>query len=366
VDLGDRGDAFFGLTRLAMALSSRTMNAIFRTLACVLIGYAFAFAEPPAKTRIVVLDNENLLEGEVSRVEGGYEIRRQFGGDVTIPTNRVLAVVADRKTAYGVVLDRANRRDADERLRMARWCDANGLPVEALAEAKTAARMRPGFAAADRYVAALESAASRVIPMADPEVKQAKAEVTKPDVVTEVPVIDYNSESFPLFASKVNSILLNVCANCHAREDAKVFKLTRIGGRSGVTKNLMAALPQINPKDPMASPLLTKAILPHGTATEAPFKTRNHPAYQALETWVRFARAEEGTSAPEAPIVTEPKKLPEIDKPEAIFPDKPAVKSTNPSSDSFGQDSTTTPKPGKRQPTDPFDPAIFNGQEKKK
>src|SRR5690349_9097342 len=119
------------------------MNAALRTLACLLIGAAFAIADPPATSRVVVLDNENLVEGEVAQVSGGYQIRRAVGGDMTLPPDRVLAVVADRKEAFAVVLGRANRHDADEHLRLARWCAANGLPGEALAEARTAARMRP-------------------------------------------------------------------------------------------------------------------------------------------------------------------------------------------------------------------------------
>ena len=55
--------------------------------------------------------------------------------------------------------------------------------------------------------------------------------------------------------------------------------------------SLTIALAQVNPADPAASPILTKSVTPHGTATEAPFKTRGHPAYQTLEVWARFARA---------------------------------------------------------------------------
>src|SRR3954468_7057064 len=121
------------------------MNATIRALACALVGAAVATAEPPARTQVVVLDNENLLEGEVARVEGGYQIRRPAGGDVTLPTTRVLAVVADRRAACPVGAAGANRRAADERLRLAHWCAANGLAAEALAEARPAARMRPGF-----------------------------------------------------------------------------------------------------------------------------------------------------------------------------------------------------------------------------
>jgi hypothetical protein len=222
--------------------------------------------------------------------------------------------------------------------------------------------MRPGFTAAERFAAVLEEAASRKMPATDPAVVPAKAELPKPETITEVAAVDYNSESFPLFASRVNAILLNACASCHARDDAKAFRLTRVGGRSGATKNMMAALPHVNPKDPAASAILTKAVTPHGTGTEAPFKTRSHPAFQALEIWANFARAPDGTAAPERTQPAEPRKLPDLEPAAARSPAK-----APPSSDGFGQDSNSVPgKPVKNQAADPFDPAIFNGEVKKK
>jgi hypothetical protein len=337
------------------------MNATLRALACALLGAAVAAADPPARTQVVVLDNENVLEGEVTHVEGGYRVRRPSGSDVTLPARRVLAVVADRKAALGVVAERANLRDADERLRLAHWCAANGLPEEALAEAKTAARMRPGFRGAEQYVLSLEALAKVAPPSPKPEVVQARADVPAKEAVTDVPAIEYNSESFPLYASRVNAILLNACAGCHAKDDVKAFRLTRTGGRSALTKNLMSALAQVDAADPAASPLLKKALAPHGTASDPPFKTRGHPAYQTLEVWARFARAPEGTPPPDGPLPLptppEPRKLPELGE----------GKAEAKGSEAFGQESTSAPpKPPRAPGDDPFDPAIFNAAGKKK
>jgi hypothetical protein len=344
------------------------MNATFRTLAGLLVGAAVASAGPRPPVRVVVLDNENLIEGEVTRTADGYRIWRAADGEMTVPAKRVLAVVADRKEAFAVVAERANRRDADERLRLARWCAGNGLNDEALAEARAAAKMRRGFDAAERYVRLLEAVAKAVPPVGDPAVVPAKAEAPARETVTDVPATEYNSESFPLFASRVNTILVNTCANCHARDDVKVFRLTRAGGRAGITKNLMAALPHVNPTDPAASPLLVKALAPHGGGTEAPFKSRSHPAYPALETWVRFARAPEGTPAPDSPLLprdgVEPRKLPELpgDTAGPVVPAAGKSSAATPG-EAFGQDSKTSPAPPtKAAPSDPFDPAIFNGQ----
>jgi hypothetical protein len=341
------------------------MNAIFRALACAVLGAGVTVAGPPAPKRVVVLDNENLIEGEVTRVDDGYEIHRPVGGDMTLPAKRVLAVVADRKAAFAVVAERANRGDADERLRLAKWCANNGLIEEALAEAQSAARMRSGFTAAEQMVRSLQSMAQLKAAMPDPAVVPAHSETPAKDTVTDVPAIDYNSESFPLFASKVNAVLMNSCATCHAREDTKAFRLNRLGGRTGATKNLMAALAQVTPANPAASPILVKAVTAHGSAAEAPFKTRSHPAYQTLETWVRIARAPEGTPVPETPLpsatTAEPRKLPDLG-PDSKGPIVPAGSK----GDAFGQDTKSVPRAEPAQAKDEFDPGIFNGEPKPK
>ncbi len=324
------------------------MNAKLRLIACaVLLGPAFLIAEP-AKTKVLVLDNENLLEGEVTKVETGYQVRRPVGGDLTLPASRVLAVVADRRAAFAIVAERANLRDADERLRLARWCQLHDLPTEALFEARAAARMRPGFSEAERFVLTLELAAKA---QPTPGVRPAKAEETSsaPAPVADIKNLEYNTASFPLFSSKVNAILVNTCSNCHATADAKGFRLTAAGGRSAVSQNLMAALPYIDPADPTKSLILTKTLTAHGSATDAPIRSRTHPAYLALESWVKIAR--EGTSKP-----IEPGRLP------ALGPAVPVLKG-----DAFGQDSQSSP-PVVAKPTsvDPFDPAGFNAAKPKK
>src|SRR5262249_31835842 len=148
---------YLDLTNPRREVWSTAMNAILRSLAAALLAGLVASADAPEPTRVVVLDNDNVLEGHVRRVDDAYEVRRPVGGDVTLPASRVVAVVADRKAAFAVVAGRANRRDADERLRLAKWCVSQRLDAEALAESEAAARMRPGFTAAERLAESLRA-----------------------------------------------------------------------------------------------------------------------------------------------------------------------------------------------------------------
>ncbi len=325
------------------------MKAIIRLLALLAVAGPLSAQEPLA-SRVVVLDNENLLEGDVARVDEGWRVRQPVGGEIVLPPKRVLAVVADRPAAFRVVAAKANLRDADERLRLAKWCHLHGLADEAKRQAETAIAMRPDYPAARQFLTALP--ANKPAP---PVIVPVKAEApAKPIAVADVPTVDYNSASFPLFASRIHAILQNTCANCHARDDVKAFKLVRQTGRPAVSRNLAIALPYIDLADPAKSSLLIKAVTPHGTAAEAPLKTRNHPAYLALEAWVMIARAPEGTTDPEPrPETPEPKRLPALDKETALLP--------APTPGGFGAArpaGSDDKKPA--GPPDPFDPATFN------
>ena len=78
------------------------------------------------------------------------------------PLAMAMALARPRAAAPGPTVNKGVSKgvskglgDADERLRLARWCSVNGLIAEALVEARAATRMRPGFAAAERFAVTL-------------------------------------------------------------------------------------------------------------------------------------------------------------------------------------------------------------------
>jgi len=320
------------------------MNAILRNLA--LLAVAGPLSAQGTTPRFVVLENDNLLEGQIYPHKGSITVRMTDGGEVILPNNDVLELVADRQAAFRVVARRRNLRDADDRLHLAKWCHLNGLPAEAKRQAAAAVAMRLTFTAASQFLASLPAETA-----AAPAIVPVKAEApAKPAAVAEVPAVDYNSASFPVFASRVHAILLNTCAACHAQDGVKAFRLVKQTGRPAVSRNLTAALPFVDAADPAKSKLLTMAVTPHGTATVAPLRTRNHPAYLALEEWAMIARGPEGTTEPTSrPETPEPQRPPVLDKEPAATP---------PGKADFGAARPDEKKPG--GPADPFDPATFN------
>lgn len=174
-----------------------------------------------------------------------------------------------------------------------------------------------------------------------------------------------NSAATKAFAAKVQPVLSNVCADCHAHpKHASPFKLKphdpAFNDPQTAEANLRAVAPLIDPAGPHASKLLTYTTTAHGKATEPPLKA-GHPALKTLELWVHWASGPEGSASPTevpprpadkgvvqtgatqpAPMPAEPAKLPPL--------------KTAP----ITQFANTKPDPTRPNPADPFDPAGFN------
>src|SRR5262245_4063033 len=193
----------------AAAIVRPAMKAIIRSL--LVGGLALAAGPrasadpkpaPPARGTVLLVDEDRLLEGDIEKVGDQYRIRRPTG-ETWVPARSALALVADRQAAYEFLRGRANLRDADERLRLAKWCHLRGLRDQAIAEAAAAVELRPGHAPTRDYLAALERAAA-VAKSAPPAAVPAPEPPAEPPATPEV-----NAEAFKLFVTKVQPILMN-------------------------------------------------------------------------------------------------------------------------------------------------------------
>jgi hypothetical protein len=327
---------------------------------------------------VLLLDNDRLLEGDIERVGDQYRVRRTVG-ETWVPADRALCLCTTREEAYTCLRRRANLDDPDERLRLARWCHLQGLRTQALAEVTAAVDLRPDHADSRRLLQNLRrssaiNAASVGGKDQGPEARD-EPEAPPPDLI---------AESLCAFRSRVQPVLMNACASCHATGHGGAFKLTRVyddGGtnRKLVQRNVAAVLAQVNLRVPQGSPLLTKAVSAHdGRMTQAPLKGRQAPAYHILEDWVQETLAANPHLQALSLATAEPKSVPEPlpeKKPEpATFAETVATRpSTPPPTTRAGEPANpaaSVARPGERTPAgpatsgpvDPFDPVIFNRQ----
>lgn len=292
-------------------------------------------AAPPTKGKVLLLENERTLEGDIERVDDRYRVRRTVG-ETWVSAERVLCLAQSHQELYAYLRARANLHDPDERLRLARWCYLYELREPALAEVTAAAALRPEHVPTQRLLASLQRS---VVPMNRSAPAPESAEPPPP-----APPVDVTQQALSHFVTRVQPILLNACANCHASERGGSFKLIRphdtelIGSRT-LQSNLTATLAQINLDQPQASPLLTKALSVHGGLKSPPLHGRQAAAFRTLEEWVKVATASQPrvASAPRAvgvPVMPARPESSEEKKPDAA----PAG------------------------PPDPYDPSAFNRQ----
>jgi hypothetical protein len=323
--------------------------------------------EPASSGKVLVFEHGGVLEGDVERVGGRFRVR-SGGGETFVPAAGVLGLAADKEAAFQLWKQRANLKDPKEHVRLARWCQAQGLRSRAVDEAEAALALRPG----DRWLLSFRDELKSYAAMAvfnGPPAIPAPAPAPPAGDSAAVP-IDFNPESRGLFVTKVQPILMNACAKCHTGEYGGKFKLTQAvapGNSTTMNTNMAAVSAAIDREQPAASPLLIKAVSVHGEADSPPLKDRQTAAYRYLEEWVRLATGSPVMPKPPAAlapaVIADAQPLPprsngfasDADvKPVAAKPGDPPAMPAAPAD--------TTKTPAQPVPGDPFDPAIFNQQ----
>jgi hypothetical protein len=341
-------------------------------------------AEPPKaldKGKVLILKNEHTMEGDIERVGTRYRVRRLIG-ETWVPGDQVLCLAASLPDAYAFLRGRTNREDADERLRLANWCRLNGLHEQALAEIRAAVQLRPDHADSRRLLQLLEQSQATT-----PPTKPTPHAMKEPPTEPAQPV-ELTTEALGMFATRVQPILMNTCARCHATGQGGKFRLTQafeggLANRRTLERNLASVLAEIDLNQPESSRLLTKAVSDHAHTGQAPLKDRKHAPYRTLESWVRLTVANNPhlrDSRPPAPVtpVSAPglpaSNLPRADanvsrtawgadaRPPVAPPSAPSPARPPgpvPVSNSVGAPPPPPPPVG---PADPYDPEPFNRQ----
>lgn len=331
------------------------MNAIFR-LAIVLALAGSACAGETGK--VLLIDDDRLLEGEVARVGERFRIRGG-GGEMTIPATPTMLVFADKDAAYRYLRTKAKPSDPLARVWLARWCLANQLVPQAIAEAEAALALAPDDRSLKRFVEETRLRATLAPPMSVTATKPAAAPVE-----SEPAAADVQPESFSLFVQKVQPLLLNACGRCHCNDRGGSFKLTwtaaTFGDKRATQLNLTAVSQFLNREQPSSSPLLVKSVTVHGETPRPPLKDRQSAAFRHLEEWVRLA-----TGRPLAPALLPADAMANAQPLPPAMPGaprevpEPVVLPALSVGTSTAKPAAETPKV---KPDDPFDPEQFNRQ----
>ena len=257
------------------------MNAArIRSLFVLAFLATVARAQAPTK-RVVILDDGSLVEGAVESFDGVVRISPAVGSAKIVPARQIAFVGETRAAAYDFAAAKVDATTADGARQLAEWCDKVGMADKALIHARAAIAGMPGDKPLREMVARLEKP------------------VTAKPIATALKVVEAASPAMAelavgagaAFASKVQPILTNQCASCHAAKDySGTFKLNRIAegyaNPEAVSANVKAFAAQLNRENPASSPVLRYGLVAHGGQKRAAFASRELPAYQNLEAWV--------------------------------------------------------------------------------
>ncbi len=288
-------------------------------------------ASPPAIGSVAVMQDGKVVEGHVSRTGDKIVVRRGVV-DQPFPAEQVKYVAKDKDDAYRLSLKDTKADDPAARLRLARWCMYNGMRENALTEAREAVRLEPANRTAAELARTLDESlrlypgdgTTRVAPPAPPA-PGLPAVPPPPAPVVSVPEPDIAPEAVVAFGPRVQPVLMNQCATCHAKEDyAGAFKLVAVASNetnpAATRQNLRAAAGQIKKSEPGASPLLAKAQAAHGGMLAPAFADRDALPYRILQAWAYLAVGDLTPPVAAAPLPTPAPTLPpppRVDEPAA-------------------------------------------------
>ncbi len=253
----------------------------------------------PLKGQVLILDNDRTLEGEIDKVGDRYRLRR--GQAITwVPVQSSAVLCTNLQDALSTLRKRANMQDPDERLRLAHWCLARDLREEGILEAKAALQLRPDHGTTQRLVKHLETRENTAQP--------AKAAHTNDE--PGISQVQLTTDTLSFYNHRIQPILMNACASCHAADRGGNFRLTRsygagMGNRKALQANIAAVVAYVSPTSALSSPLLVKSVSIHGGQSQPALKGRQSEPYKQLEDWVRLVAEEYAVSRP-----TEPGLLP--------------------------------------------------------
>lgn len=326
---------------------------------------------PLRKGKVLVLKNEYTIEGDIERVGDSYCVRKKLG-EQWVPAERALALVASLPDAYIYLRGRINLDDPDERLRLAHWCLKTKLQEQALAELQAAANLRPDHAETRRLLRYWQQEAATHVPTSSKETK----EPVPAQPTADSPPIEVTTDSLGLFATRVQPILMNTCARCHATGRGGNFRLTQvfedtISNRRSLERNLASVLAEVNVYQPEASRLLIKAVSDHAHTGQAPLRDRQAAPYRTLESWVKRTvadnphlrdRSEIRNPKPEPSIQPSAEPQTRGGEESQWGTETKASSAARPSGVAVGDKGKASPPTNgaKVTPVDPYDPEPFN------
>jgi hypothetical protein len=309
---------------------------------------------PALEDGLVLLRNGHVIAGKITRSGDWYY--------VVLPDGEIRLKAAEVELSCRNIEEGYQRKRAtvpvnsvEEHLRLAQWCQQQGLLEHMKTELADARRIDPKNPLIEVVLRRLESSLEARPPAAPAVAETSSAKFDELDrMVRTLP-----AGSVEKFTQTIQPLLMNNCTagGCHGPSSEAQFRLQRITNNTPPSRrltqqNLFETLQWVKQDQPEASPLLTYALRPHGKTKTAGFRDPQAAQYKRLVDWVMEVT---GNRKAEVPAVADSRAKPQ----KQIAPSKQAAADKKTSAE---KESTTksVANPTPSAPADPFDPETFN------
>ncbi len=320
----------------------------------------------------VLLTNDNVLYGDAKQLGEWVVVRNGDGNESRLPRQNVACWAGSIRDLYRYRVDRRRPGNLQDLINDARWC----LDYDLLEEARSLAREIRLIDPENALIRLLEKRIEhRISP-------HTTSNETIPSIQTASHMEDdesFESESLSvgivelkMFAGQVQPLLVNRCGGCHSDPSAREWSLTLpahgVRPSSRMTReNLQRSLAFLDASSPEQSPLLRKAMSPHG-GVDAPLEPSDVRAVEVLQYWIR--RTTTKISGEQQPMIdsrtsSQPPTQPVLD---SSLDSTSTVTAESLDAISFQTSPVGLPSNGSKVPqvarlpkvANPFDPEIFN------
>lgn len=293
-----------------LRLSCWSLASIFVLTILVASEDAWGQEFPSSGGTVAVLNDGRVFQGSVQEVPGGYRILHA-GGSTILPFDQISVTAATLVGAYEAFRDNIQKPDANAHLRLAEWCLANGLYVQAQIEVETALRLEPTRSDARLLYRQIDS-------ILHPERQNSTTLVTQPAPQRQTAihasafvstdsgtVTDISREAQLTYMRKVQPLLMNKCGNAHCHGGDKAgslhLKLARFdspGLKLASAHNQEVIFRFIDIEHPERSPLLVEPSTNSAHHKNLFFGPRNQAQFDIIDEWVKMVAAEKRANAP--------------------------------------------------------------------
>jgi len=236
--------------------------------------------------QLLVLRNGEVLEGHVVRQNDCYLVEFPHG-HVRLKLADVELVCKSLEEGYQQKRATIQIGNVHHHLQLAQWCLRHRLWGQAAAELADAAKAEPD----NPLIGALRQRLEMAMSPPQPE-KQAVASGPTNEELDRM-IRSLSPKAVEQFSQCIQPMLLNHCTSsgCHGPLQQDGFRLLRAGaskmpGRRATQRNLYNVLQYVDRQNPLASPLLTIPVAPHGNAQHPIFGKQQAEQYNRLRQWV--------------------------------------------------------------------------------